>query len=335
MINSPLLSIILPVYNVKQFLEDCLDSILVQEYSNYEILLIDDGSTDGSTEICNNYSKLNEKIKFIRQENKGVGAARNNGIKNAKGKYIYFLDSDDFIVANFFNEIIPLLKDEIEILHFGFNRINIDKNLLNQQIPKIDFIQNLPQEKDKLAKLLNSGASLCLWNKIIKTTLIKENKIWFDGKKRGQDIAFNIKIFQITNKIMIIDKSLINYRIIMGTGKKEDPFIVTNHLDNFLSIFNFFKSDNSLEVKKYLQNLFCNWFLFVIPLNISTYRKKCRNEQTAILFNNNFIISHLNEYKPKFNFYQKCMAFSILTNQKWLFYLLGRATSMYRKIKYT
>lgn len=333
--DRPLISIIIPVYNVKQFLGDCLDSILKQKFHNYEILLIDDGSTDGSTEICKNYCSQSDKVIFIRQENKGVGEARNNGIRNAKGDFIYFLDSDDFIEDDFFAAIVPLLKNDTEIVHFGFNRVNIEKTILNKQVPKKGTINNLPLEKAKLASLLNSGVSLSLWNKLIKTSLIKENNIWFDGKKRGQDIAFNIKVFNVTKRIDIIDKSLINYRIIMGTGKKNDPSIVKNHIDNFIGLHSFFKGDHSSEIEKYLNNLFSSWFLFVIPLNISSYNKESQKKQIDILFNNEFIISYLKKFRSKLNPYQKIMAFSILNKQVRLFVLFGKMTSTYRKFKYS
>ncbi|MGL6105767.1 glycosyltransferase family 2 protein [Romboutsia sp.] len=93
--NNKKISVIVPVYNVEKYLERCLNSLLNQTYKNLEIILINDGSTDSSEEIRKKYSKQDEKIKFISQENKGIAETRNVGIKNSTGEYIAFLDSDD------------------------------------------------------------------------------------------------------------------------------------------------------------------------------------------------------------------------------------------------
>lgn len=107
--NEKLVSIIIPVYNVKDFLVDCLDSVINQSYKNLDIILVDDGSTDGSGIICEEYARQDKRIRVIHQVNQGLSAARNSGIEIMRGEYVYFIDSDDYIA-----------KDTIEVL---FNTI--------------------------------------------------------------------------------------------------------------------------------------------------------------------------------------------------------------------
>ena len=99
-LDNDLISIVVPLYNVENYLKECIDSILTQSYHNLEIILVDDGSTDNSGKICDNYAKKDSRIKVIHKENGGASDARNYGIKEAKGKYIQFTDSDDFYDKN-------------------------------------------------------------------------------------------------------------------------------------------------------------------------------------------------------------------------------------------
>ena len=98
--NQALISVIIPVYNVEEYLCECVDSVLVQTYQNFEIILVDDGSTDSSGRICDEYAEKDSRISVIHQENRGPSKTRNTGLNNANGKYIYFLDSDDYIENN-------------------------------------------------------------------------------------------------------------------------------------------------------------------------------------------------------------------------------------------
>ncbi len=109
--EEPLISVIVPVYNVKDYLEECLQSILKQTYRNLEIILIDDGSTDGSLQICEEFAAKDKRIKLIRSAHEGVSAARNAGLENATGDYISFVDSDDFIDPDMYEYLFRVLKE--------------------------------------------------------------------------------------------------------------------------------------------------------------------------------------------------------------------------------
>jgi len=108
---APELSIIIPVYNVGDYIEHCLDSILAQTYRKWECILVDDGSTDWSGYICNNYAKRDKRFSVVHQQNKGVSVARNVGISRSKAKYITFIDPDDFITSNYFQDLMKKMLD--------------------------------------------------------------------------------------------------------------------------------------------------------------------------------------------------------------------------------
>lgn len=141
MMNAPLISVIVPVYNVAAYLEECLESILLQSYSNLEIICIDDGSTDGSSEICDRMAKKDDRIIVIHQKNCGAGAARNVGLKHANGEYIGFIDSDDYIDAHFYETLLnSIINNHAQIsscelsLVYKNNIISLDVEERNELI---------------------------------------------------------------------------------------------------------------------------------------------------------------------------------------------------------
>ena len=109
--SDSLVSIIIPIYNVELYLSCCIESVIKQTYKNIQIILVNDGSTDNCLEICNKYMALDSRVEIINQENKGLSAARNSGLANAKGEYVYFLDSDDFIADNAIKELYKMAKE--------------------------------------------------------------------------------------------------------------------------------------------------------------------------------------------------------------------------------
>jgi glycosyltransferase involved in cell wall biosynthesis len=123
-----LISVIIPVYNVEKYLRECVDSVLSQTYKSYEIILVDDGSTDGSGEICDEYIDGHSQVKVIHKANGGLSDARNTGLKNAKGEYVYFLDSDDYIVPDAFQKLINIsIKEQSDFVFFDASSF-LDEN---------------------------------------------------------------------------------------------------------------------------------------------------------------------------------------------------------------
>ncbi len=198
--KNDLISIIVPVYNVEKYLSKCLDSIINQLYKNIEIILINDGSTDNSKKICEEYVMKDNRITLINTKNSGQSAARNVGINAAKGKYIGFVDSDDYIEPSMFQYLYNLIKDnkaDISICNYLYCTENSNLNLLEQKDYVLEFTK-----KEALAKLLKGDMIQdFVWNKLYRKELFKDN-LFVEGKKM-EDIGIMYKLFNKADKIVL------------------------------------------------------------------------------------------------------------------------------------
>lgn len=183
--TEPKISVIVPVYNVEKYLNRCIDSLISQTYSNLEIILIDDGSSDKSGEICDAYAQGNDRIKVLHQENKGLPGARNSGVEIATGDYIGFVDSDDFVELDMYKYLIELAKkNDADIACCGVKRIfdggrRVEKSSYHDDIAIMDREQAF--EEYQLYNSIGPAA----WNKIFKKELFQDLK--FRNYKRLED----------------------------------------------------------------------------------------------------------------------------------------------------
>ena len=211
-----MISIIVPVYNVESILHYCLDSILSQSYRNFELILIDDGSKDNSGKICDEYASKDNRIIVRHIENQGVSNARNSGIKLAKGEFILFIDSDDYVESTYLEELIRLHHDnpDCDNIWCGFQTVDsYEKPTATQSVVySFEKLVTLTSRKNIMTlheKWLDAGPVCKLYNRQI----IEENRIWFDLKlSLGEDLLFNFQYFDATNgSIAILNKMLYNY----------------------------------------------------------------------------------------------------------------------------
>lgn len=213
-----LISIIIPVYNVNPYLHDCLKSVMNQTYKNLEILLIDDGSTDGSAEICDEYAKKDLRIKVIHKANGGVSSARNVGIDNTSGKYILFVDADDTVSISYVENLIyPLYENvdiSIDIPTFVFPNKKIHYNIREEKYGINIF-------KD-YHLLLQSEYSLALQSpcaKVYKTEILRKHKLRFQiGIKYGEDTIFNLIYYSYIKTYKLISEYSYFYFQRKGVG---------------------------------------------------------------------------------------------------------------------
>ena len=196
-------SIIVPVYNVAPFLDECIASILSQSYTEWEAILVDDGSTDGSSNICDCWSKKDSRIKVIHQSNSGVSTARNNGIDAACGEYITFVDSDDYVDANYLQEMINAAKkSDCDIVVSGLKQIfsNGEEKIFT---PSKECCFTLSQEN--CATFVELNEKYLLYgptNKLYCSNIIKGNNIVFKkGISYGEDLLFNYDYLNYTKSI--------------------------------------------------------------------------------------------------------------------------------------
>ncbi|MBR1425412.1 glycosyltransferase family 2 protein [bacterium] len=197
-----LFSIIIPVYNTGIYLPICLESIINQNFKNIELICINDGSTDNSVEILNEYRNKDSRIKIINQNNHGAGFARNTALKYAQGKYICFLDSDDYLDKCFFSECIKQIDTNPDILIFGVKNTN---SIFGTQYSSLFFDQ-----KYNISNLFKYHT--ISYNKIYKRSFLIDNDIKFSNTKTGEDQIFTIKSMLYAEKINILKKDLYFYR---------------------------------------------------------------------------------------------------------------------------
>lgn len=210
MVQSGLISIIVPVYNVEKYLEKCIDSILAQTYSNMEILLIDDGSTDASGIICDNYAIKDNRIKVIHRENKGVAYTRNEGLDLANGEYITFVDSDDYVNPRMYELMIQSLKkNNAQIVTCDYKRVQQDENIVSANLPHENAAEEVLQTKnDKLEYiyLKHYGEATLLWNKIYRSELWKDIRCPIG--KVYEDETLTFRVLYYADKIVCIHADL-------------------------------------------------------------------------------------------------------------------------------
>ena len=211
-----IISIIIPIYNMEQFLERCLDSVVNQTYTSLEIILINDGSTDSSGDICDTYAKEDNRIKVIHQVNAGVSSARNAGLDITTGDYISFVDPDDYIELNTYETLIAYLDDDIDILRFNANR----KGEVLNWLPFKGEYSAIRFEQEVLLSMIGSekfGGMFILgvlWIHLFKRDLIEKNQIRFNKDlRRCEDRLFTITAMLHADKMFFIDDVLYHYQV--------------------------------------------------------------------------------------------------------------------------
>ena len=218
--KQPLISIIVPIYNVGPYLEKCLESIINQTYKNLEIILVDDGSTDRSKNIVDVYAKKYQNIKPIHQKNHGVSSARNTGIANVSGKWISFIDPDDYVKENFIENLYDTAtKNEADIASCGFKSFS-DDNCILKKSPIWPFKTLSGYEAINEAMSHKRPAYLPL--NLFRASLFHTGKIKFPIGHEYEDIAAKIKLLFYAKRVAFSNKKLYFYRNRNGsiTGKK-------------------------------------------------------------------------------------------------------------------
>lgn len=208
------ISIVVPVYNVEDKLEKCLDSLINQTYKNIEIILVNDGSKDKSGDICDKYAEIDERIKVIHQGNKGVSKSRNEGIRNSTGEVIQFVDSDDWIELNCCEECYDeYSKNKSNLIMWGYTNYTSESNKVDCIFNKDEEVSSLEKSEFIYIKYNDLFNSPC--NKLFSLSIIKENKIFFKEElSLGEDLLFNLDyIFNMKSdgKLIMINKCYYNY----------------------------------------------------------------------------------------------------------------------------
>jgi glycosyltransferase involved in cell wall biosynthesis len=285
---SPLISFIVPIYNVEKYLKECIDSILNQNLSDYEIILVNDGSTDGSKDICEKYVQEHENINLITTENQGQSAARNLGIELAKGEYIAFIDSDDYYSINSLKNFEKLLMEypSTDVIIGKVKMFFEGSNLVKPKL-KYNNISNVNgmNGEDGLDYLINTSQFLqSVYSYIVKKELITKNNISFNPKyKAYEDLDFTLKVFIGAKEIRAVDLFFLMYRknrigqITYKGNLKRDESAINVAIDWINNIERLSVNNKTKEnVKKYLANKYLLWI--ANQITYSGYEKEARYE---------------------------------------------------------
>lgn len=214
---KPLVSIVVPIYNVEKYLVKCIDSILGQSYRNLEVILVDDGSPDNSGKICDNYSSEDSRIRVIHQVNGGLSNARNSGLKVATGDYVCFFDSDDYIEKNLIELCVERINNsKPEVIVWGYYYDTEDGSGVVRSSEDISPQLKGNHKREEIGAIEISDHEIGLlgyaWNKLYKTSYLRENKFVFeDGLSLIEDIIFNSQVVSGSKIISFINIPLTHY----------------------------------------------------------------------------------------------------------------------------
>ncbi|TAH69976.1 MAG: glycosyltransferase [Anaerolineaceae bacterium] len=262
-------SVIMPVYNAEKYLPIAMDSLSVQTLNNIEIICVNDGSTDGSADILEKYANKDSRIKVFYQRNSYAGVARNTGMVVAKGKYLSFLDADDYFKPEMLMEAyMNAEKTQADIVIFGgeYFEEDTDRAYHNSGLLKEELIPYNAEylESDKFDSLFHFTTT-CPWNKLYRRSFIEKNKLRFQTYKRVNDAYFVVVAFALSNRIGFVRKDLISYRTgnsnsLQGTNA-ESPFQfvdVLRDIKNALNNYNLYNQNEKTFRNLCLSNCIYN-----------------------------------------------------------------------------
>lgn len=269
-------SIIVPVYNAEKVLHYCVDSILAQTYKDFELILVDDGSTDKSGELCDKYADENENVKVVHLENGGVSKARNTGIELAKGEYICFVDSDDYISETFIEELVQKADDGYNFVLTTYHWVS---DYVRSAFKTVSYKNNNYSIVDK-DDLMDLGSLVLLsqpWNKIFKRDIILKNGIRMpEDMSLGEDTVFVYRYLSciISEKFAVINKPLYYYYSNNNQSLlnkfRDDLFEVNKKLNRYL--YEEVKKWNLSE--KHLQLFYNGCYFRMENVLFNTFRKE-------------------------------------------------------------
>lgn len=261
-----LISVIIPVYNVEEYIEECLNSVLSQTLTNIEIIIVNDGTKDNSIEKVLKYD--DNRIVILNKENGGLSSARNEGLKIAKGKYTYFIDSDDFLLDNkCLEEMYEIAeKDSSDIIVGNGYKYYSENNMKELYRDRRIFKRSVMNSKDFLIEFINSNSmQIPVYYNMYKTDFLKQNNLFFKVGRIHEDQEFITRAFLLSDKVSIYPKSFYAYRQREGSimsGTKKD-LSVQHTIKNCFELERYYnKNVNDTELKKVLLNKLVSQMLY-------------------------------------------------------------------------
>ena len=237
------ISVVIPAYNVEQYIEKCLDSVLCQTYRDLEVIVVDDGSTDNTAQLIKKYTS-DKRVKYINQENAGVSAARNNGMNAASGEYLAFVDSDDYLENTMYEKLYAaLLKTDVDVAVCNYSLVyesHTDYEYANTENDEVDI--SMPEYFYKYCAC--DKPNNYIWTRLYKTGTVRKSGIRFENHKLGDDTLFNFKLLPFLKRISYVSGGYYNY--FQRPGSNVYTVAAKNNLarvyaDSFQSLINHYK----------------------------------------------------------------------------------------------
>lgn len=287
---SELVSVIVPVYNVEKYVLKCLKSLAGQNYKNIEVIVVDDGSTDGSGKICDEFK--DERFRVFHKRNGGLSDARNYGIRKAKGEILAFVDSDDFVKKDFIEKMTKKMVEGVDVVVCGYNDEKPAEEVLSGREATIRLLTK------------QENIDLITWNKIYRKSLFTDNNIWFPKGKKHEDALTTYKLLSKARKVQYIPEALYEYVIregsIMNSEKKEERLEMRELAAK--EAIEYFKNDKELEQAAEICLLWAKYH-YLNEAIFGTIDKKYEKESLAWLKrnvkkykNNKFLTRKLHVY---------------------------------------
>lgn len=301
-------NIIIAVYNCEKYIKRCIKSVLNQDFKDFEIIIVDDGSDDKSGTICDSFAKRDSRVKVFHIENSGVSKARNIGLDNVNSKYVLFLDSDDYIDENYLNTAFDLMENkEIDLLNFGFYS-DVEKNGKTISSDLIFANEKYYSSKEEfnsdLVYLWDMHMLYNIWNKVYKATIIKENRIKFFKQNFAEDMEFNKNYLNYCNTVYNSKKAFYHYfkeRVGSITNKyNEDLFNI--RVREYYEFNKYFEMQG-IEKEKYIEfssRRFIERVLGCVEnITSSKINLKGKKEKIKSIVNNSLVKETILIAKPK------------------------------------
>lgn len=302
--SAPLISVIVPVYNVELCIKYCIDSILHQTFTDFELLLIDDGSTDGSSEICDKYCAWDKRCKVVHQANSGAAKARNAGLDKAIGKYVAFVDADDYLHPQYLEILYKCVQNSgCNISVVNFNIVDNDSLGVAGEVEQL-FKTKVLTQQDLMFRLFSETLFMVVWGKLYERKLLEE--IRFKNVIIAEDVEFNTRVYQLVERIVYADTRLY-YWVIRASSVSRSAFSQKdlNAVDTYVFALNNIPKSKSLYRAFALQRLYK--VILYTRYNASVVFKELIQSKIETVVNQTFVEFKCNRYIP---FIKKCSLLS-------------------------
>ncbi len=268
-------SVVVPVYNVKSYLQQCVDSVLSQTYYNLEIILVDDGSSDGSGEICDQYTEIDSRVKVLHKENGGLSSARNAGLSESTGEWISFVDSDDYIDEKMIQLLLEgCINNQVLLAATGFRTFEdtTNKTLLTYLPDKEEILSS-----NKFIELMTAhkGPKFFAWNKLYHKSLW--NHYCFPEGRKWEDIAIIYKIADESKKVVMMRDVLYHYRQRKNSITQASSLYIYTDYEKSAKEFLDWSLSTHPELKDIASSFYCRSLLDIMYKATSYSNKKFYN----------------------------------------------------------